>query len=76
MLILLTEQREIAKEKGGAPLDFNDTRKMKYTWQVVQETLRLQPPAITAFRTAIQDFQYAGYTILKGWQVWITPFLP
>jgi cytochrome P450 len=69
MLILLAEQREVAKEKNGAPLDWNDTRKMRYTWQVVQETLRLQAPVQQAFRTALQDFQYAGYTILKGWKV-------
>ncbi|KAG0563656.1 hypothetical protein M758_8G047100 [Ceratodon purpureus] len=66
---VLQEQREIAKDKNGAPLDYSDTRKMKYTWQVVQETLRLQPPVQQAFRTALQNFQYAGYTILKGWKV-------
>jgi len=66
---VIQEQREVAKEKNGAPLDWNDTRKMRYTWQVVQETLRLQAPVQQAFRTALQDFQYAGYTILKGWKV-------
>jgi len=70
VFIRLVEQREIAKEKKpGAPLDWSDTRRMKYTWQVVQETLRLQPPVIASFREALQDFQYAGYSILKGWKV-------
>lgn len=69
VFIRLAEQREIAKEKKGAPLDWNDTRRMKYTWQVVQETLRIQPPTVAGFRAALQDFQYAGYSILKGWKV-------
>ncbi|KAG0563653.1 hypothetical protein KC19_8G048800 [Ceratodon purpureus] len=65
---VIQEQREIAKDKDGAPLDWNDTRKMKYTWQAVQETLRLQPPVTATFRVALQDFQYGGYTIPKGWK--------
>jgi len=63
------EQQEIAKEKGGTPLTWEDTRKMKYTWRVCQETMRVQPPIVGAFRKAIQDFEYEGYTIPKGWLV-------
>lgn len=68
---VVQEQKAIAEEKAGAPLAWADTRKMKYTWRVCQETLRLQPPAVGAFRKAIQDFEYEGHTILKGWMlVW------
>jgi len=66
---LIQEQREIAEEKKGAPLDWNDTRRMKYTWQVVQETMRNQPTIIAGFREAVQDFQYGGFSILKGWRL-------
>jgi len=66
---LCLEQQEIAKEKAGAPLTWEDTRKMKYTWRVCQETMRLQPPAPLAFRRAIKDFEYEGHTIPKGWLV-------
>jgi len=63
------EQQEIAEEKVGTPLTWEDTRKMKYTWRVCQETMRLQPPVQMAFRRAIQEFEYEGHTIPKGWSV-------
>ena len=68
-MFFVAEQKGIAEEKAGAPLSWEDTRKMKYTWRVCQETLRLQPPVQAAFRKAIQDFEYEGHTIPKGWTV-------
>jgi hypothetical protein len=38
----LIEQKEISKTKDGAPLNWEDTHKMQYTWCVLQETLCLQ----------------------------------
>ena len=47
---------------------------MKFTWRVAQETLRLIPPIFGNFRTAVQDVEFDGYTIPKGWQVfWAAP---
>jgi len=71
---VIQEQQEIAKGKGaGEALTWEDTRKMKYTWRCVQETIRLQPPVLGAFRSALQDFQYEGFTIKKGWMLmWST----
>ncbi|XP_024362776.1 cytochrome P450 716B1 [Physcomitrium patens] len=68
---VLEEQMEIRKEKGGEdiPLSWDDTRKMKYTWRTIQETLRLQPSVQAAFRTVIEEFEYDGYTIPKGWTI-------
>ncbi len=64
-----TEQEEIAKVKAGAPLNWDDTRNMKYTSWVIQETLRLQPPVQAAFRIALQEFEYEGFRIPKGCKV-------
>ncbi len=63
------EQNKIAIEKVGDLLCWDDTRKMKYTWQVIQETMRIQPIVTWATREAIKEIEYGGFTIPKGWKV-------
>ena len=69
------EHDEIAKNKGdGEALTWDDLAKMKFTWRVALETLRLVPPVFGNFRRAIEDTEFDGYLIPKGWQVmWMAP---
>ncbi|KAL8466877.1 hypothetical protein ACS0TY_035809 [Phlomoides rotata] len=67
---VLKEQEEIAQEKSsGELLTWDDLTKMKYTWRVATETLRMYPPVFFSFRQVLKDIEIGGYIIPKGWQV-------
>ena len=69
-IIEIVEQEEIAKSKApGEALTWEDLTKMKYTWRVASEMLRINSPVILSFRRATQDIEYGGFIIPKGWQV-------
>lgn len=66
----MAEQEEIAKGKvPGELLTWEDIAKMKYTWKVALETLRMVPPVFGGFRKTLKDIEYGGFIIPKGWQV-------
>ncbi|KAF5947969.1 hypothetical protein HYC85_013926 [Camellia sinensis] len=65
------QQLEISKDKkAGEFLDWIDMSKIKYSWNVMCEVMRLVSPQQETFREVLTDFTYAGYTISKDWKVY------
>ncbi|TKW41126.1 hypothetical protein SEVIR_1G293200v4 [Setaria viridis] len=68
---VIEEQEEIARSKGSADaaLTWADTRRMRMTSRVIQETMRVASILSFTFREAVEDVEYQGYLIPKGWKV-------
>ncbi|KAL7212124.1 hypothetical protein ACSBR2_014900 [Camellia fascicularis] len=53
---IVQEQKEISKSKIlGELLTWDDLSKMKYTWRVAMEILRITPPGFCSFRRVLKD---------------------
>ncbi|XP_055819396.1 abscisic acid 8'-hydroxylase CYP707A2-like [Solanum dulcamara] len=61
------EQEGIIRE--GKVLSWADTKKMHMTTRVIQETLRAASILSFTFREAVEDVEFEGYLIPKGWKV-------
>ncbi|XP_031125711.1 abscisic acid 8'-hydroxylase CYP707A2 isoform X2 [Ipomoea triloba] len=63
------EQEAIMRSKGEKVLSWEDTKKMPITTRVIQETLRVASILSFTFREAVEDVEFEGYLIPKGWKV-------
>lgn len=64
---------EVAQLEGRAP-SLADLPKLTYTKQVMEETMRLYPPAWAVGRQTIEDDEIGGYRIPKKTDVMLFPF--
>ncbi|XWS71671.1 hypothetical protein CRYUN_Cryun03dG0158500 [Craigia yunnanensis] len=60
-------QRKIVE--ANRKLTWDDTKHMPLTTRVIQETLRTASILSFTFREAVQDVEFEGYYIPKGWKV-------
>ncbi|XP_027360057.1 abscisic acid 8'-hydroxylase CYP707A2-like isoform X1 [Abrus precatorius] len=63
---ILKSKEENGEDKG---LNWEDAKKMPITSRVIQETLRVASILSFTFREAVEDVEYQGYLIPKGWKV-------
>jgi len=65
---------EVDRNSGSEPLTHDDLEKFPYVQAVIDEALRLFPPAPGTHRVAEEDVQVGKYVIPKGTQVRINMF--
>jgi cytochrome P450 len=71
---LLAQNKEVEKKfwaeldeiLGGNPPSFHDVPKLKYTNQIIQESMRLYPAAWVIGREAIESLEIGGMVVSKG----------
>ncbi|GKV14134.1 hypothetical protein SLEP1_g25047 [Rubroshorea leprosula] len=66
---LRDENRAMRKNKQDYFITSEDVSKLKYTNQVVEETIRMANIAAFGFRLTTQEVEYKGYVIPKDWKV-------
>jgi cytochrome P450 len=66
--------QEAKQVLSGRTPEFSDLMKLDYTRQVVEETMRLYPPAWMVGRKALEDDEIGGYHIPKGYSVLMPAF--
>ncbi len=66
---------EVVSVLGERTPTLQDLPKLSYTLQVVEEALRLYPPAWVFERIALEDDVVGGYTIPKGTILGVAPFV-
>ncbi len=66
--------RELDEVLGDRGATFADLPNLRYTSNVIAESLRLYPPAWSMGREAREDVDVGGYRIRRGEQVWFCPW--
>ncbi|XP_057547919.1 ent-kaurenoic acid oxidase 1-like [Amaranthus tricolor] len=68
---LREENRALLEEKNGEKITNGDIQKLKYTNKVVEEVLRMANLSGFLFRRVMEDAEFKGYLIPKGWRVMV-----
>ncbi|KAK4850193.1 hypothetical protein QYF36_004641 [Acer negundo] len=72
LLEVVTREQEGIRHKiieENRELSWDDTRHMPLTTRVIQETLRTASILSFTFREAVEDVEFEGYLIPKGWKI-------
>jgi cytochrome P450 len=69
---LIAELRQVL---SGRPPTVEDLPRLKYTEMVIQESMRLRPPAYLIGREALQACEIGGYRVPRGTTVLMSPWV-
>ncbi|MCS6909070.1 MAG: cytochrome P450 [Anaerolineales bacterium] len=73
--ILSRLEDELARVLSGRTPTFDDLPRLTYTRLVLDETLRLYPPAWMFVRTAVADDELGGYHVPAGASIFLSPYV-
>nr|GMC65996.1 cytochrome P450 85A1 [Ipomoea batatas] len=59
------------KKAPNDPIDYNDSKSMRFTRAVIFETSRLATIVNGVLRKTTQDIELNGYVIPKGWRIYV-----
>lgn len=68
-------EEEIDTALNGRPPGYDDLERLPYTRMVIDEALRLYPPAWGFSRQAVADDELGGFALPRGWIVFIIPYV-
>jgi cytochrome P450 len=60
---------------GGRPPEYSDLVNLPYTRMVIDEAMRLYPPAWGFSRQALQDDSLGGFHLPQGWLAFVIPYV-
>jgi cytochrome P450 len=68
-------EEEIDTVLGGRPPEYADLANLPYTRMVIDEAMRLYPPAWGFSRQALADDELGGYRLPRGWLAFVVPYV-
>jgi cytochrome P450 len=66
---------EIDAVLGGRPPEYTDLVNLPYTRMVIDEAMRLYPPAWGFSRQALADDELSGFRLPRGWLAFVIPYV-
>jgi cytochrome P450 len=74
-LVLRELRAELDRVLGGRDPSLDDLPKLVYTWAILQEAMRMMPPAWCVVRKAVGEDILSGVRIPSGSLVYLSPYL-
>ena len=68
-------EEEIDTVLNGRPPEYTDLAQLPYTRMVIDESMRLYPPAWGFSRQALADDRLGGFRLPRGWLAFVVPYV-